>query len=261
MKTRFGMAVTVVMALMAGSVHAQKPETTTSKRFFLDKNGGGIEVRVNDPKDTRGRDQVRQELRQAARGQTALASPAVQEYQKEITYRYEQTDRGGRIRVTAKSHDALRAVQSFLHSQISGQTGPKAVTFSFIKNTSLVVVPVMVNAQGPYKFLLDTGASNSILSAMVADSLQIPRGRTDTLLSAGGNVVVSVRTLDTLEVGEARLKQVEIAVANFGLLQTLQVDGILGGDYLRQFKVSIDYDSQVVQIEPCCPESISLLVA
>jgi hypothetical protein len=260
MKTRLGMAVTVVMALTIGSVNAQKPETT-SKRFFLDKNGGGIEVQVNDPKDTRGRDQVRLELRQEVSDQTALPSPAVQEHQKEITYRYEQTERGGRIRVTAKSRDALRAVQAFLHSQISGYQDPKSVAFSFIQNTSLVVVPVMVNNHGPYKFLLDTGASKSILSAMVADSLQIPRGRTETLLTAGGDIAVTVRTIDALEVGEARLKQVEIAVANLSLLKTLQVDGILGGDYLRRFKVSIDYDSQVVQIEPCCPESISLLVA
>jgi hypothetical protein len=260
MKAHLGMAVTVVMALTIGSANAQKAETT-SKRFFLDKNGGGIELRINDPKDTRARDQARQELRQAARDQTALPPAVVQQHQKEITYRYEQTDRGGRIRVTAKSRDALRAVQAFLHSQISGQPGPKAVTFSFIQNTSLVVVPVMVNNQGPYKFLLDTGASNSILSARVADSLQIPLGRADTLFSAGGNVTVTVRAIDALEVGEARLRQVEIAVANFSLLQTLQVDGILGGDYLRRFKVSIDYDSQIVQIEPCCPESMSMLVA
>jgi len=82
MKTQFGMAVTVVMALTIGSASAQTVQTT-SKRFFLDKNGGGIEVRVNDPKDVRARDQVRQELRQAAREQTALPSPAVKQHQKD----------------------------------------------------------------------------------------------------------------------------------------------------------------------------------
>ena len=54
MKTQFGMAVTVVMALTIGSASAQTMETT-SKRFFLEKNGGGIEVRVNDPRDARAR--------------------------------------------------------------------------------------------------------------------------------------------------------------------------------------------------------------
>ena len=182
----------------------------------------------------------------------------MQQHQKEIKYRYEQTDRGGRILVTAKNQDALRALQDFLSSQMRDRQSSKAVAFTFIRDTSLVAVPIMVNDRGPYKFLLDTGASNSILSAMVADSLQIPRGRAETLFSAGGNVAVTVRTIDTVQVGEVRLRQAEIAVANFPLLQTLQVDGILGGDYLRRFKISIDYDSQIVQIEPCCPESMSM---
>jgi Aspartyl protease len=48
------------------------------------------------------------------------------------------------------------------------------VTFDFIGNTSLIVVPVSINGQGPYRFLLDTGANNTVLSAAVADSLKIP---------------------------------------------------------------------------------------
>ena len=137
----------------------------------------------------------------------------------------------------------------------------RAVAFDFIANTSLVVLPVSINNAGPYRFLLDTGASNTILSANVADNLGIPKGRSQMLLTAGGNLPVSVRMIDTLQVGAARLEKVEIAVTNFGLMNTLNVDGVLGGDYLRQFKVFIDYDNQIVEIEPCCPEVMSMLVA
>ena len=49
-------------------------------------------------------------------------------------------------------------------------------------------------------------------------------------------------------------------MADFSLLQTLEIDGILGGDYLRKFRVSIDYEKQVVQIEPLA-ESSSMLIA
>src|SRR5438552_409730 len=103
MKTCLWMTVTMVMAFMADSASAREPET--SKRFFIDKDGGGMEVRVNDPKDARKRDAVRQELREAARDQSTLSSPEMQEFGKEITYRYEQTDRGGRIRIKAKKSE------------------------------------------------------------------------------------------------------------------------------------------------------------
>ena len=154
--------------------------------------------------------------------------------------------------------DSFRAVQNFLREKDRSKTS-KGVSFSFIRDTSLVVVPVMVNDHGPYKFLLDTGASSSILSAAVADNLHMRAGRSEILATAGGDVAVTIRTIDVLEVGEARLKKTQIAVANFTLLQTLGIDGILGGDYLRRFKVSIDYEKQTVQIESS-PDS-SMLIA
>jgi hypothetical protein len=40
-------------------------------------------------------------------------------------------------------------------------------------------------------------------------------------------------------------------------MKTLKVDGILGGDYLRRFKVSIDYDNRLVDIEPSLPDLVS----
>jgi predicted aspartyl protease len=122
------------------------------------------------------------------------------------------------------------------------------ITFSFIQNTSLVAVSVMVNGSGPYRFLLDTGASNSILSATVADRLKIKAGREHTLLTGGGNIAVTLRTI-RLQVGETLLENLEIVVTNFPLMRSLEVDGILGADYLRRFKVAIDYEKRVVELE------------
>lgn len=122
------------------------------------------------------------------------------------------------------------------------------VTFSFIQNTSLVAVPVMVNGSGPYRFLLDTGASSSILSATVANRLKIKVGRGHTLLTGGGNIPVTLRLI-RLQVGETELEKLEIVVANFPLMQSLEVDGILGADYLRRFKVAIDYEKRVVEFK------------
>ena len=36
----------------------------------------------------------------------------------EIDYRFEEIERGGRVRITAKSHEALTAIHEFLRFQI-----------------------------------------------------------------------------------------------------------------------------------------------
>ena len=124
------------------------------------------------------------------------------------------------------------------------------VSFDFIGNTSLIVVPVIINGQGPYRFLFDTGANNTVLFTAVADSLKIPERRRALLITAGGNLDVSVRVLRTLNVGGARLEDIEIAVIDFDLMKTLKVDGVLGSDYLRRFRLVIDYDNKVIKIDP-----------
>ena len=121
--------------------------------------------------------------------------------------------------------------------------------FEFIANTSLVVIPVFVNGRGPYRFLLDTGASHSLLSAALAKKLDLRNGRTENLITAGGTVAVTIRTLDALQMGDVRIDRPQIAIGDFGLLGTLHVDGILGGDYLKAFNLFIDYSRQFVRIE------------
>ena len=257
---RYGIAVTAMVTFTIGCTDAAEFEQS-SKRILLDKQGGMIEIQTTHPDDKQTRDAVRQLLQEEARNGIAVDSPAVRQHTKEIQYRYENTPHGGRIRITAKSPEALVAVQDFLRSQMSNSAHGWTVAFNYVADTSLVAVPVMINNHGPYRFLLDTGANKTVLSAKVADDLGIPKGRIEMLLSAGGNVPVTARTLKTLEVGAARLENVEIAVAKLGLMRTLNVDGMLGGDYLRRFKISIDYDNQVVNIEPCCPEAISTVLA
>ena len=48
----------------------------------------------------------------------------------------------------------------------------------------------------------------------------------------------------------ARLEDIEIAVIDFDLMKTLKVDGVLGSDYLRRFRLVIDYDNKVIKIDP-----------
>jgi predicted aspartyl protease len=127
------------------------------------------------------------------------------------------------------------------------------VEFSYVRD-SLVVIPVFLNGHGTYRFLLDTGATHSILSSRVANELNITAGRspipinTKSIITAGGSVSVTIRTIEVVQIGDVNIMQAQIAVADFELLRTLKIDGIIGADYLKQFIVSIDYAHHVLHI-------------
>jgi predicted aspartyl protease len=122
------------------------------------------------------------------------------------------------------------------------------ITFSLVRD-SLVVVPVFLNGQGPFRFLLDTGATNSILSTAIADQLKIPTGSSGALITAGGSVPVTVRVVEVVQIGPVRIGKTTIAVSDAEILRTLHVDGIIGADYLKQFRVSIDYAHHVLSFQ------------
>jgi len=126
--------------------------------------------------------------------------------------------------------------------------GPR-IGFSFV-HESLMVVPVFLNGRGPYRFLFDTGATNTILSNRVADQLNIPVGKTQTLLTVGGTAVATKRIIDVIRIGNTQITQLPIVAADLKLMRTLHVDGIIGGDCLKQFRISIDYAHQLITIEP-----------
>jgi len=123
------------------------------------------------------------------------------------------------------------------------------IAFSLVRD-SLVVVPVLLNGQGPFRFLLDTGATHSILSTAVAGQLRLPTGSNGALITAGGLVPVTVRVVEVVQIGSARIDKTTIAVTDAGILRTLHVDGIIGADYLKQFRISIDYEHHVLSLQP-----------
>lgn len=106
--------------------------TRTTHHFLIEKDGGVIQVEANDPADAGSRDQIRSHLTQVAqafaRGDFAMPGaihdrvlPGVPEMTRlkgAISYRYEETDRGARVRITTADPVALEAVHAFLRSQI-----------------------------------------------------------------------------------------------------------------------------------------------
>jgi hypothetical protein len=57
-------------------------------------------------------------------GQVPPGVPVLRELKGDVKYKFEKLDHGGRVRISTKNADALRAVHEFLRFQISDhQTG------------------------------------------------------------------------------------------------------------------------------------------
>jgi hypothetical protein len=106
--------------------------TRTTHHFLLVRDGGAIQVEVNDPKDAESLGQIRAHLSQVAsafsggdysmtgtvHGRILPGVPEMARLKDSISYRYEETERGARVRITAAEPQALDAVHAFLRAQI-----------------------------------------------------------------------------------------------------------------------------------------------
>ncbi len=110
----------------------------TTHHFLLATDGGSIEIQANDAKDTASQDQIREHLTHIAKlfaagdfeapmfihGATPPGVPAMKKLRDQIQYKFEEMDRGARVRITTKNAEALEAIHQFLRFQISDhQTG------------------------------------------------------------------------------------------------------------------------------------------
>src|SRR5258708_5779871 len=116
----------------------------------------------------------------------------------------------------------------------------------------LILLPVQVNDHGPFDFILDTGAGTSLLSSELAKELDAKILGSKEGQSAGGKVSVSLAKVDSLAVGETKLRDVDVGIvdlSNVGKTIGAKIDGDLGYNFLKYFRVTIDYRDCEIRLE------------
>jgi predicted aspartyl protease len=125
----------------------------------------------------------------------------------------------------------------------------------------LILLPVKVNDRGPFEFILDTGAGTSLLSTELAKQLELRVIGSKEGQSAGGKVAVSLARVDSLIIGETRLDDVDVGIvdlSHIGRTVGAKIDGDLGYNFLKHFRVTIDYrDSELRLDDPKRVESFT----
>lgn len=129
----------------------------------------------------------------------------------------------------------------------------KGIRFTFPKGSSLITVQASVNGSPPRSFVLDTGAGGSVLDATFARELNLELGEAIPMLGAAGADEGHQAEIDSLSIQDARIGKTTVIVAGFmpALSEQVGVDlaGIVGYDFLREFKVRIDYKHKTLNFE------------
>ncbi|MFW9956944.1 MAG: retropepsin-like aspartic protease [Candidatus Odinarchaeota archaeon] len=117
--------------------------------------------------------------------------------------------------------------------------------FDYIEDTHLIQVPVYINHQGPFDFVIDTGAGSSVITPDLAKLLSLQTQPVDGIARGiGGDVKLEFAFLDQFSFESFKQEKMQIAVIDLGSVSPrgkLIEHGIIGYDILRQLELVIDY--------------------
>lgn len=143
MKTLLVIAATLSTVSAAQNPHAQMnhrgaqvmsfDQDKTAHHFYLYADGGAIDVSVKDPADKTNLDAIRSHLPHIAvmfsegnfeapmlvHATTVPGTPDMKKVKADITWKYEEHAKGGRVNITATNPEALKAIHQFLRFQIT----------------------------------------------------------------------------------------------------------------------------------------------
>jgi predicted aspartyl protease len=107
--------------------------------------------------------------------------------------------------------------------------------------------PVLVNGQGPFRLVLDTGASHSALTARVVAAIGIPVDVAQTVMLRGatGSAEVPFVPVETLEYGDLLVEPERLPIVPDALGGA---EGVLGTDGLAGKRIDIDFRNDSITI-------------
>jgi len=121
-------------------------------------------------------------------------------------------------------------------------------SYNYIKDSHLIGVPVHINGKGPYDFVLDTGAGNTVVTPKLASELDLDPILVDGIArGVGGDIPLEISAVDELSVGAAKITNSQAVVIDVSKVSPkggLIENGIIGFDFLKNFEVVIDYPNQ-----------------
>ncbi len=145
-------------------------------------------------------------------------------------------------------------------ASLSSEIAPQILDLQYERFRRLTV-PVTIDGQGPFRFMIDTGAQATVLSRALADRLGLVERRSALLVGIASSAPVETVHLRALSLG--RRTQ---AVPQVPLVEGEHIgdaDGILGIDMLQDQRVLLDFGDRritLADLEPQTTDRFEIIV-
>lgn len=109
-----------------------------------------------------------------------------------------------------------------------------------------MTVDVRLNDRGPFRFIVDSGADTSVISASVARALQLPTGTPVILNGTTASSQVDRVHVATLGLGSTTIEDLELPVLED---RFVGADGLIGIDALVRQRLMLDFEARLIKVE------------
>ena len=120
---------------------------------------------------------------------------------------------------------------------------PNDIVHFHLRDKYLIVVDAKVNDAGPFKFLVDTGTTRTVIDPGLARKLHAPAIGKVSLTGILHQRQDELVELQSVRLGGASSSGLGVVVDNLGRQKTLApgIRGVLGEDFLSRFDIFINY--------------------
>jgi clan AA aspartic protease (TIGR02281 family) len=173
---------------------------------------------------------------------------------------YRWVDQNGVVHFTDSLHNVpeiqrgkigrIQAVEPSKNQPPPTAALPSKASIPFEKQGQVVIVEVTLNKKAAGKFVVDTGASYTMISSAVAKELEIDteqNRRTAPFQTANGIIQAPLVSLESITLGGMEIRNLTAAVHD--ILPDSRVAGLLGLNFLTNFRMDIDTQKGVLHLE------------